>query len=117
MQARGRKKILPVIGTGASSALEGVAPAKRDFWEISVSRLKEDTTGDKVKSFLQTHGIEVKDVFVFSSKIKGTVAAKVRVALEHKQRVKESSLWPPHVRVQDWIYRPKSAQKENNAEA
>ena len=66
-----------------------------------------------MKTFLQGHGIEVRDVFVFASKIKGTAAAKIRVALEHKDKVMESSIWPPHVRIQDWLYKPKVARKDD----
>ena len=103
---------MPVVGNCAATTLEGVAPIKRDFWEVSVSRLKEDTSQEKLKTHIQSQGIEVRDVFVFPSKIKGTVSAKVRVDLAHRDRVKEQSIWPNHVRVQDWIYRPKSARKE-----
>ena len=83
--------------------LEGVAPFVRDFWDISVSRLKETATADKVKTHLHKHGIEVKDVFLLNSKIKGTKAAKVRVAVQQKDRVKSPEIWPQHCRVADWI--------------
>ena len=66
---------------GAPSSLEGVPPKKRDFWEVSVSRLAGGTTSDKLKFYLQGKRIEVREVLVFPSKIKGTVAAKVRVEL------------------------------------
>ena len=115
VKARDRKKIVPIVGTCTETSVEGVAPVKRDFWELSVSRLKEDTTSDKLKTFLQGRGIEVRDAFVFSSKVKGTAAAKVRVALEHRDRAKDASIWPSHIRVQDCIYKPKSAKKENVA--
>ena len=110
-KARERKKITTVIGDSVTSTLEGVAPIKRDFWELSVSRLKEDVTPEKIKTHLQSHLIEVKDVFVFASKIKGTAAAKVRVDIAHKEKAKAQSVWPLYVRVQDWIYKPKSSKK------
>ena len=83
----------------------------RNFWDISVSRLVETTTEDQVKRHLQSNGIEVREVYVFASKIKGTKSAKVRVDLEHKERVKDAELWPPHCRVQDWLYKAKAAKK------
>ena len=83
--------------------MEGVAPYVKDYWEISVSRLKETATADKVKTHLHKHGIEVRDVFILSSKIRGTKAAKVRVALEQKDRFKNAEIWPTHCHVADWI--------------
>ena len=67
VQARSKKKIVPVIGTSTTSILEGVAPPKRDFWELSVSRLKADATCEKLKTYLQGKGIEVRDAYVFTS--------------------------------------------------
>ena len=60
-------------------------------------------TSDKVKFHLQGHGIEVREVFMLNSRIKGTKAAKVRVALEQKDRVKSPEIWPEHCIVADWI--------------
>ena len=97
--------------------LEGVAPLTRDFWDISVSRLKETATADRIKTHLHKHGIEVKDVFLLSSKIPGTKAAKVRVALEQKDRVKSPEIWPQHCRVADWInFRRKTKVVNANVE-
>jgi hypothetical protein len=112
VQARKNKNIVPVVGKGEISILEGVAPPVKDFWEISVSRLSEATTEDKVKTFLQKHGIEVREVYVFPSRIKGTVSSKIRVALDYKQKVKDENIWPPHCRVQVWINRPKYSKKK-----
>ena len=83
--------------------LEGVAPFIRDFWDVSISRMSPTATSDKVKFHLQGHGIEVRDVFMLNSRIKGTKAAKVRVALEQRDRVKSPEIWPQHCIVADWI--------------
>ena len=83
--------------------LEGVAPFIKDFWDVSISRLSPTVTSDKVKFHLQGHGIEVRDVFILNSRIRGTKAAKVRVALEQKDRVKSPEIWPQHCVVADWI--------------
>ena len=68
-----------------------------------MSRLKESVTADKVKSHLHKFGIEVKDVFILSSKIQGTKSAKVRVAREHKDRAKSPDIWPMHCKIADWV--------------
>ena len=113
---RKKRNIIPVIGTGATSSLEGVAPPKkRDYWEISVSRLAEGTTSDKLKTYLHGKGIEVRETFVFPSKIKGTVAARVRVVLEQKARALDPSNWPPHIRVQSWIQKRRTEKKNDAA--
>ena len=102
-----------MTGSGDSTVLEGVAKPKRDFWEIAVSRLKEGTTADKVKFHLQSKHIEVKEVFVFPSKIKGTISGKVRVALEHKTRALDPSVWPAHVRISSWTNKSKSKRQDD----
>ena len=91
--ARKKKKIAPVTGQAVKNNdddLEGVPPTVRDFWDLSVSRLSETATSDKVITHLQKHGIEVRDVFILSSKIRGTKSAKVRVAREHRDRAKSA---------------------------
>ena len=109
--ARNKKKIVPVTGQVVKSSdddLEGVPPVIRDYWDLSVSRLKETATADKVKTHLHKYGIEVKDVFILSSKIRGTKSAKVRVAREHRERAKSPDIWPQHCRVADWVHFKKS---------
>ena len=112
---RKKRKIVPVTGSGEPSVLEGVAKPKRDFWEIAVSRLREGTTEDKVKTHLERQGITVREAFVFPSKIKGTVAAKVRVALEHKDRALDAGSWPPHLRISSWTNKSKAARRNDAA--
>ena len=102
-----------MTGSGDSSVLEGVAKTKRDFWELSLSRIKEGTSSDRIRTHLHSKGIEVKEVFVFRSKIKGTASAKVRVALEHKERALDPSNWPPHLRISSWTNKAKTARKND----
>ena len=111
VNARKKKNITTVKGTKQSGILEGVAPKPRDYWEIFVSRLKETTTADQVKRHLHENGIEVKDVYLLNSKRIGTKSAKIRVALEHRNRVKEENVWPMHCCVQDWAAPAKAARK------
>ena len=106
-----RLKITPVIGSGEPSVLEGVAKPKRDHWDIAVLRLKLGTSDLQIKSHLQAKGIEVKEVYIIPSKIKGTVSAKVRVALEHKNRALDAAIWPTHTSISSWITKSKSALK------
>ena len=116
-KARNKRRIVPVIGRAeriGDDDLEGVAPIVKNWVEISVSRLSVSTTSDKVKSHLHKHGIEVRDVFILSSKISGTKSAKVRVAIEHKERVKSPDIWPQHCRIADWINFKKKAKPVNN---
>ena len=106
VQARNKKKIVPITGQVVKKdddELEGVPPIVRDFWDLSVSRLKETATADKVRSHLHKYGIEVKDVFILSSKIRGTKSAKVRVAREHRERAKSPDIWPQHCKIADWV--------------
>ena len=114
-KARNKRKIVPVIGRAeriGDDDLEGVAPVK-NYAELSISRLKDSVTSDKVKSHLHKHGIEVRDVFILSSKINGTKSAKVRVAVEQKERAKSPDIWPQHCRVADWVNFKKKAKPVN----
>ena len=55
VKARNKKKIVPVTGQVIKrndDDLEGVPPVIRDFWDLSVSRLKESATADKVKTII-----------------------------------------------------------------
>ena len=114
MVKRRKKKIVPVTGSAESLTLEGVPKPKRDYWEVCASRLKEEgTTSEKAKSHLQGKGIEVKEVFIIPSKFKGTVSAKMRVALEHKEWALDATTWPPHVPISSWINKSKSARKDD----
>ena len=115
-KARNKKKIVPVIGRAVrigDDDLEGVAPIVKDYTELSISRLRDTVTADKVKSHLHKHGIEVRDVFILSSKINGTKSAKVRVAIEQKERAKSPDIWPQHCRVADWINFKKKERPAN----
>ena len=101
---------MPVTGSGETSVLEGVAKPKRDFWDIAVSRLKEGTTPEQVKSHLESKAIVAREVFVFSSKIKGTVCAKVRVDSAQKDDALSAKSWPSHLRISSWTYKPKAVK-------
>lgn len=113
-----KRKITSVTGKADSGVLTGVETYKRDYWDFSVTRLSaESTTADKVKTHLQSQNIEVKDVWLRDSKIKGCITAKVRVALAHKEKVKSPELWPNFIRVHDWVYGPRQTTNHNEAPA
>ena len=107
--ARKTKNSIPVVGQKEGGVLAGVAPFVRDYWDVFVSRLSDEATDEKVKRHLHEYGIEVRDVWMLKSKQKSTKSARVRVALEHKTKVKDDSMWPKFVKVQDWVRKPKSA--------
>ena len=115
--ARKKKNSVTIVGKEKSSSLVGVAPLVRDFWDLSVSRLNPSATSDKIKHYLQDRQIEVKEVLVFDSKIPGTKSAKVRVAVEHKDKAKKGEIWLEFVRVQDWVYKPKSDKNAKDAQS
>ena len=104
-----------MTGSGEASVLEGVAKPKRDYWEIGVTRLKEGTTVESVKTHCQNKGFEAKEVFVFPSKIKGTVTAKIRVSLDHKELALSGTSWPSHIRVSSWTNKSKAFKRNDDA--
>ena len=106
-QARKKRKATTVIGNKEGGSLEGVPPRVKDSWDVFVSNLTETTSDFQLKTFLQEHGIEVKEVWLLNSKKKGTKSAKVRVAAEHKNKVKDAGVWPKYIWVQDWQRKPR----------
>ena len=107
---RKKQKKQATSGTSCEGGLKGVPNASRDYWQFSVSRLEDKTTDDAVKRHLQAAGIEVRDVWMLTSKVKGARTAKIRVAKEHKEKAKNPSLWPIHCRIRDWVFSPKAPQ-------
>jgi hypothetical protein len=102
-----KKKVTLITGRNESSALKGVKPEEKNYWDLSVTRLAPETTSDQVKEALEAQGIKVHDVSVFDSRIRGCKSAKVRVALEEKDKVKDEANWPTYVRIHDWVYKPR----------
>ena len=98
-------------GSGDGNILKGVTSFPRDYWDLSVRRLVDSTTEEQVRRQLHFHGIEVKEIFILPSHFKGTKAAKVRVALEHREKAQKDHVWPKGCQVSDWIYKPKQARK------
>jgi hypothetical protein len=109
-----KKNKASIVGKGESSILKGVKPdpkLPKDYWDLSVTHLALETTGDQVREALEAQLIKVKDVSVFGSKIKGCMSAKVRIALEDVAKAKSEENWPQFVRVHDWVYKPKEKKR------
>ena len=114
MVERKKKNIIPAVGTGAATGLEGVAPVKRDYWDIALQRLNANTTSEStVKSHLEDKNIEVKEVHLYPSKRKGSVTARVRVALNDKESALNPSNFGPFIQVSSWTIKSKSAHKHD----
>ena len=107
LQARKKKKTETIVGCKEGGDLEGVAPRVKDFWDLFLCNLSDKATDFQIKSHLQGHAVEVKDVWMLNSKKKGTKSAKVRIAIEHKNKAKEANVWSKHIHVKDWIRKPK----------
>ena len=105
-KARKTKKIETIVGNREDGQLEGVAPRVKDFFDLFVSNLSETTTDFQLKTCLQGHAIEVKDVWLLNSKKKGTKSAKVRIAIEHRNKAKDAGIWSKHIHVKDWVRKP-----------
>ena len=77
-------------------------------------RLEVNTTIDSVRSHLHRAGVEVIDVWLLNSQIKGTKTAKVRVAREHRDKAKNPALWPIHCVIRDWNFELVKKTSNNN---
>ena len=115
-KTKGRKKDkrkTAATGTNSIACLKGVPPMSQQFAQFAVYRLQEQTTPDDVRKHLHKEGIEVKDVWMLGSIIKGTKTAKVRVAREHEKRAKNPSIWPIHCQIRDWNSDPKARKTKS----
>ena len=110
-----RPKKPSVIGTDSAGGLKGVPSRTLSFWQYSVTYLDGKTTNDDVRKNLHKHGIEVREIWMLNSQVKGTRTAKIRVAREHKDRAKNPSIWPLHSRIQDWDFGRK--KRENGSQS
>ena len=105
-KARKAKKAETVVGNREDGELLGVAPRVKDFFDLFVSNLTETITDFQLKTYLQGHAVEVKDVWLLNSKKKGTKSAKVRIAIEHRNKAKDAGIWPKHIHIKDWVRKP-----------
>ena len=90
------------IGTNQDAGLKAVPPVSKLFSQFAIYRLEENTSADAVRRHLHKEGIEVVDIWMLGSTIKGTKTAKFRVAKAHEGRAKNPSIWPLHCRIRDW---------------
>ena len=111
---RKKRNIVPFVGTGAASGLEGVAPVKRDYWDIAIQRLNAKSTSEtSIKSHFASKNIEVREIHIYPSSRKGCVTARVRVALKHKELALNPDNFGPFIQVSSWTGRSKSARKND----
>ena len=103
-----------ITGSNESTGLKGVAKQTRDYWQFSVNRLDESTTEEAVRRHLHQQGIEVKEIWMLKSQIKGTRTAKIRVAREHKERATSGKIWPLHCQVRDWDFSQSKKKRDGN---
>ena len=114
---RGKSVKKPAIkGTNNESGLKGVPPQSKIWYQFSVTRLDVTTSQDDVRRHLHQSGIEVKEIWLLNSQLKGTKTAKVRVSIEHRERAKNPALWPLYSRISDWDFsRPRKGKVEGAA--
>ena len=117
-KSRSRNKKSTSIGRKRESGLKAVPPESKSYGLFAIYRLEASTSADAVRHHLHQQGIEVGDVWMLGSSIKGTKTAKVRVAKAHEQRAKDPSIWPLHCRIRDWDNdktRGQRSKKENSS--
>ena len=98
---KGNRK-LATTGTNSKATLKGVPPISRHTAQFAVYRFEETTKAEDIRQHLHKEGIEVKDVWMLGSTIKGTKTAKIRVDREHEKKAKNPSIWPIHCHIRDW---------------
>lgn len=87
-----------------------IASSSGGQWHVFIGRLDKDTTESDMKEFLDDVGVEVVSIY----KLKATqpwqdksAAFRVSVALKCKDSIMCPDLWPDHIEVRDWVFKPK----------
>ena len=110
-----RPKKPAVVETDNEGGLRGVAPRSHSFHQFSITYLNENTTCDEIRRHLHTKGVEVRQIWLLNSNVKGTKTAKIRVEKEQEMRAKNPAIWPLHSRIRDWDF--SRTKKENRGES
>ena len=48
---------------------------------------------------------------MLKSKIYGTNSAKIKVVIQDKDKIMDTSFWPENVRVRSWVFKPSWARQ------
>jgi hypothetical protein len=102
------KKIVGVKSSASKLTASGTAATRAAHFFIG--KLDKDTTTDEIKEFLIDIGAEVIEV----RKLKATEewqkrSSAFRVMVEHKCKdmILCPDLWPEHVEIREWFFKPK----------
>jgi len=109
-----RRKIVESAPLKVGQTQKIISSAINDSWHIFVGRLGKETSEDDVKDHLADFGITVSKVM----KLKATqewhnrnAAFKVSILMTSKDVVMDSNVWPGHVEVRDWYFKPREANQ------
>ena len=105
-----RRKIVGNKKDDNSNLIKVCASVSNSSWHLFIGKLAVDTTEKGLSDFLEDNGITVQKV----TKLKATqkwqeksAAFKVSVSIVNKDDVMNADLWPDHVEVRDWFFKPR----------
>ena len=105
-----RRKVIGNKKLDNSISIKISASVSNSSWHIFIGKLAINTTEKDLSDYLENNGVAVQKV----SKIKPTqkwheksAAFKVSVSTVNKDDVMNADLWPDHVEVRDWFFKPR----------
>ena len=78
---------------------------------VYVGNLVDSVTETHVVEYTKRNGVEVRSCYMLKSKIYGTNSARIKVAIQDKDKILDSSFWPENVRVRSWVFKPRWARQ------
>ena len=110
-----RRKVTSVVGSRKDGgSLIGVERKVKDTWDLYVGNIAENVGEEVIADYLRKNGVEPRACYMFSSKVRGTKSARIRVSMEDKERTLMPEFWPEFVRVRSWIIRPRWASQPSS---
>ena len=103
-----RRKVTALVGAKKETGrLMGVERKARDTWDVYVGNLVDSVTETHVVEYTKRNGVEVRSCYMLKSKIYGTNSARIKVAIQDKDKILDSRFWPENVRVRSWVFKPR----------
>ena len=115
-----QRKIKTFLGQKKQSGTEGkclrtVVRKKRDYWDVYVGSLADDTTKLEIEGFLGENGVDVMQCWLLGSKIQSSLSARVRIPIQDREKVLDEEFWPEGVRVRSWVMKPERYHASTNS--
>ena len=82
------------LSESESSRIRVAERRTRNFWDIYVGQLADDTTKSEIEAFLKSNGVEPMECWLLKSSVYLSLSARIRVAVAQKETVLNAKFRP-----------------------